>query len=88
MVTVTAQATPNPNAFKFTLMGHTFEGPVSLQDPASAKGTPFEAVFSVEGVASVFATSNFVTVTKQPGTSWGGMVDAITQALEKAFTAA
>jgi len=88
MVTVTAQATPNPNAYKFTLMGHTFDGPVSLQDASSARGTPFEALFALSGVASVFATSNFVTVTKQPGSNWGGLAEEISKALEKAFTSA
>ena len=85
MVSVTAQPTPNPHAYKFTLEGHAFDSPVSVGNAGDAAGTPFEALFKVEGVASIFATANFVTVMKDPGRNWSGLVEPVTEALEGAF---
>jgi hypothetical protein len=85
MASVTSQPTPNPHAYKFTIEGHAFDSPTSVASAADAAGTPFEALFRVEGVASVFATANFVTVMKDPGRNWGGLIEPITAALEGAF---
>jgi len=84
MVQVIAQPTPNPQAYKFTLDGHTFARPQTV-GPESAAGTPFEALFKLPGVASVFATANFVTVMKEPAADWGSLVSAAKAALEEAF---
>lgn len=85
MAHVVPQPTPNPQAYKFTIEGHTFPRPVTIGDAAAAKGTPFEALFGVPGVASIFATANFVTVTKAPGADWSGIVEPAKAVLEKAF---
>ena len=43
--------------------------------------TPFaRAVLAVDGVASVFGVSNFVTVTRDPGTDWDAIVCAVDEA--------
>jgi len=85
MAKVIPQPTPNPQAYKFTLDGHTFRSPQTVGDAAAAKGTPFEALFAVPGVMSVFATANFVTVTKDPGFEWGQILQPARAALEKSF---
>lgn len=85
MVQVSPQATPNPLAFKFTLEGHTFAAPVSIRDAAAAEGTPFAALFKLPGVAGIFATANFVTVTKTPAADWGTLADLVKEALEKSL---
>jgi hypothetical protein len=85
MASVTAQPTPNPHAYKFTIEGHSFDSPTSVGSAADADGTAFEALFKVDGVASVFATANFVTVMKDPGRNWSGLIDPITAALEGSF---
>lgn len=77
-----AQATPNPQAYKFTLDGHSFSSPRTIGDAAAAKGTPFEQLFAIPGVKSVFATANFVTVTKDPAADWDAIVEPVRAALE------
>lgn len=84
MVQVTAQPTPNPMAFKFTLAGHSFDGPATV-DAGSAAGTPFEGLFEIPGVASVFATADFVTVMKTPDADWSAIVAPAKAHLEQAF---
>lgn len=85
MTTVIPQPTPNPAAYKFTIRGHRFEGPVTIRDAAGAEGTPFEGLFLLQGVASVFATADFVTVTKRPEADWSTLVDPARKALESSF---
>jgi hypothetical protein len=85
MANVTAQPTPNPAAYKFTIEGHQFSGPTTIGSADEAAGTPFEPLFRVPGVKSIFATANFVTITKEPSADWTGIVDAATETLSIAF---
>ncbi|MHC4548305.1 MAG: NifU N-terminal domain-containing protein [Planctomycetota bacterium] len=84
MAQVTPQPTPNPLAYKFTLAGHRFERPLTL-DAGSAGGTPFEGLFKLPGIVSVFATGDFVTVTKDAGADWGQLIDPARKHLEESF---
>jgi hypothetical protein len=85
MANVTAQPTPNPAAYKFTIEGHSFAGPQTVGSATDAAGTPFESLFALPGVVSVFATADFVTITKDPSVDWTGIVDPATKALSNAF---
>jgi len=85
MANVIPQPTPNPAAYKFTIQGHRFEAPVTIGDQAAAEGTPFEGLFRIDGVASVFATADFVTITKSPGTEWSQLVEPARKALQNSF---
>jgi hypothetical protein len=85
MSQVVPQPTPNPQAYKFTLDGHTFDSPQTIGDAGAAAGTAFEALFRLPGVASVFATANFVTITKDPGADWAQIVEPAKQVLEQSF---
>ena len=85
MTPVVPQPTPNPHAYKFTLEAHTFAAPVSINSAGDAAGTPFEALFALPGVESVFATANFVTIMKGPGGDWAQIVEPAKEALEKSF---
>jgi len=85
MAEIIALPTPNPQAYKFTIEGHTFSQPVTLSSAAGAAGTPFEALFQVRGVAGVFATANFVTLTKRPDATWDEILEPAKQALAKHF---
>lgn len=85
MAEVVAHPTPNPQAYKFTIEGHAFSSPVTLTDAAAAAGTPFEALFKLEGVASIFATANFVTITKNPEVEWSGLLEPARKALAGSF---
>jgi hypothetical protein len=65
---------------KFTLditLPETFD----ITSASAAAGMPFaEAVFSVEGVAAIFGTNDFVTVRRLPGFEWDPIVAAVVAA--------
>ena len=82
MATATPSPTPNPDAMKYTL-DRPLTTPMNLADAdaAAAEGNAFAvAVFQTGGVASVFGTANFVTITRTPGADW----EPITAAVEAA----
>ncbi|MDH3590952.1 MAG: NifU N-terminal domain-containing protein [Planctomycetota bacterium] len=85
MAQVIPQATPNPQAYKFTIEGHSFSGPLTISGRDGASGTPFEGLFELPGVASIFATANFVTIMKDPAADWGTIVEPAREHLERAF---
>ncbi|MBW8825664.1 MAG: NifU N-terminal domain-containing protein [Acidobacteria bacterium] len=82
MATVTGtSSTPNPDAMKFSL-DTRLEGMRNVTDVSSAAGDPFaEAVFAAPGVAAVFSTADFVTVTRQPGAEWAPIATAVEAAV-------
>ena len=84
MTQVTPHPTPNPQAYKFTLIGHRFDATVTV-DAGNAAGTPFEGLLQLPGVLSVFATADFVTITKDAGADWGEIVESARAHLEQAF---
>lgn len=72
-------ASPNPNALKFQL-DTTLPDTISFRtaDEAAAAGNQFAAtVLAVDGVASLFATNDFVTVTRKGDVSWDPIVEAV-----------
>lgn len=84
--TVTFQPTPNPAAGKFTVHGETVveSGSRSFQDAEQARGTPVaEALFSLDGVASVFMVADFITVTKTPDAGWKTLVPQVIEAIRR-----
>ena len=80
---ITVERTPNPAAMKFTV-GKPVGGPTTFTDD---EGSPEYAsrILSIEGVASVFATSDFVTVTADPSIDWESAVPGIVEILEGSF---
>lgn len=77
MATATPSPTPNPNALRFSL-DVTRPGTVSASSAADAGDDPFlGALLAIEGVASVFATADFVTVTRAAGADWDQIVPAV-----------
>jgi hypothetical protein len=73
--------TPNPDAMKFSL-DIRVEGMRNVTDVAAAAGDPFaEAVFAAPGVAAVFSTADFVTVTRVAGADWEPIVKAVEEAV-------
>ena len=79
MATATPTPSPNPNALKFEL-SVTLPETVSFKskDEAEAAGNDFAAaVLGVDGVASLFGTSDFVTVTRKPDAAWDPIVEAV-----------
>jgi hypothetical protein len=83
------QPTPNPNAGKFTVGRTVVEGRSSrsfYNAEQAAQHPVAAALFAVDGVASIFMVEDFVTVTKEPSTSWPELIPRITEALEQALT--
>lgn len=62
--------TPNPDAMKFSL-DRRFEEMFNIASAEDAEPVPFaKAVFDAGGVASVFGTADFVTITRAEGGDW------------------
>lgn len=87
---VTPEATPNPNAVKFTLDRPATEGrPVTFRAGSDPADSPLGArIFALDGVTNVFMTSNFVSVTKEDGADWNELVPAVIAELEGHFEGA
>jgi len=87
---VTPEATPNPNAVKFTLDRPSTEGRGQTfragSDPADS---PLGArIFALDGVTNVFMTANFVSVTKEDDADWDALVPLVIEELEAHFEGA
>ena len=76
--------TPNPAAMKFTL-GVPVGGPATYQDPTEAPEYASQ-ILEMDGVVSVFATSDFVTVTANPTIDWAAVTPGVVEVLAEAFS--
>ena len=80
MASATPSPTPNPNALRFSL-DVSLPATLSASSADEASAHPFlAAVLAVTGVASVFGTGDFVTVTRAPGGDWDVIVPAVQEA--------
>lgn len=80
MATATPAPSPNPNALRFQL-DTTLPSTISASSAADAGAHPFTAaVFEAPGVAAVFGTNDFVTVTRTAGADWDPIVEAVQRA--------
>lgn len=87
MIDVRPEATPNPNALKFTLDRPSTEGRSQTfragSDPAES---PLGArIFALDGVTNVFMTANFVSVTKEDEVGWEELMPQVIDALQAHF---
>ena len=77
MATATPSSTPNPDAMRYGL-DVTFDEMVTFSSAEDAASNPFAAaVFEAPGVASLFATADFCTVTREPGADWEPITAAV-----------
>lgn len=85
--TVTAEDTPNPNARKFACSVKVVEkGSLSFNSAEEAEKHPLgKAVWAVEGVKSVFAVNDFVTVTKTDDADWAKLSPKLVKAIQSAL---
>lgn len=84
---VSPEPTPNPNAIKFTLDRPATDGGAETfkegSDPATS---PLGArIFALGDVTNVFATANFVSVTKADAADWGDLGPRVEQAIVDHF---
>jgi hypothetical protein len=81
---VIPNATPNPNALKFTV-GATFDAPRSFAAGTEVDDPIAAPLLEIDGVTSVFMSADFVTLTKTPDSDWEDIVPQATAVLEGAF---
>lgn len=81
-MSVRVDPTPNPNAMKFTV-GSPVGGPRTVTAPEGDEVT--DALVGVDGVASIFLTADFVTVTKAPEADWVAITPEVTAILDRHF---
>mgnify|MGYP006279364029 CR=1 FL=1 len=81
---IQVERTPNPNSLKFSSTAGSFSGSeiVAMTSAAEADRHPLgERLFAIDGVADVFITPEFVTVSKEADADWAGLRDAVEEAL-------
>jgi hypothetical protein len=77
MATATPGPSPNPNALRFAL-DTTLSDTINFGSAEEAAGDPFgAAVFTVDGVVSIFGVNDFVTVNRRPDAPWDPIVEAV-----------
>lgn len=84
-VDVRVEVTPNPDALKFVCSVPVLaKGSLAVNGPDEAQGHPFaELLIGLHGVRTVFATRDFVTVSREPdGPSWDLLRPEITTVLQ------
>ncbi|MGD2060240.1 MAG: NifU N-terminal domain-containing protein [Acidimicrobiia bacterium] len=82
---VQVEPTPNPNALKFTV-GEPVGGPGTYVRGAEPDEDFLAALLELNGVASVFFTADFVTISKTPEGAWDEITPGATAILEARFT--
>ena len=72
VVTIYAEATPNPASMKFVLNNYLIEeGSVEYTSRLAASECPLAVeLFSFSGISGVFIAANFITVTKSISIDW------------------
>jgi len=83
---ISVSNTPNPNALKFTV-GEDVGGPKTFVAGAEADDPTAAAIIGIDGVAMVFMTADFVTVSKRPDAAWDSIAPQVQSLLESRFGA-
>lgn len=81
---IRVEQTPNPNALKFSVH-ESVGGPGTYVKGAEPEEEYLRDLLELEGVASVFFTADFVTITKAPDGSWDAITPEATAILETQF---
>ena len=84
-VEVTVEATPNPNALKFTVNRELWSGrPLTVSSRLEAFTMPLAGrLLDVPGVKRLFFLRDFVTVTREPDAEWEAIAPAVEQVLRE-----
>lgn len=83
-MTVNVEQTPNPNALKFSV-GEPVGGPGTYVKGAEPEEEFLARLLELDGVASIFFTADFVTISKSPEGSWDAITPEATAILESHF---
>lgn len=82
-IDVRVDATPNPNAMKFTATKPLFDGRVSHKKGDDVSNSLAAQLLEVDGVDNIFGYQDFVTVNKIPDANWDILLPQIQQIFEK-----
>lgn len=83
-MSITVDATPNPNALKFTV-GQPVGGPSTHAEGSEPDDPMVAALLAIDGVTSVFMTADFVTLSKGPDGDWAMIRPVAEQILSERF---
>ena len=86
-VKIHTEGTPNPNALKFVLDKIILEnGTANFPDKGKSSNSPLAArLFKIESVKEVFIGKDFITVSKDPNSSWDSIYDLLLESINKHF---
>lgn len=74
---LSVSTTPNPDAMKYTV-DRRFDEMFNVSSAEDATSNSFaEAMFAAGGVAGVFGTADFVTITRADGADWNDIEQAV-----------
>ena len=76
--------TPNPNALKFTV-GADVGGPLTYAAGSDPDDPMAAELLAIEGVTSLFATADFITLSKTPDAPWEPIAAAAQDILARYF---
>ncbi|WP_164669498.1 NifU N-terminal domain-containing protein [Virgibacillus doumboii] len=82
---VRAEATPNPNALKFSTDKLIFEGDnsISVMPGDTSEHAILNDLMEVEGVDNVFGYQNFITINKMFDVEWDDLKPRVIEVFEK-----
>lgn len=88
ILTIRTERTPNPNSLKYQvgkllIPGGSANFPTA--ESAAARSPLARRIFTVPGVLGVFIGSDFFTITREEGVSWGDINAQLAPALEAFF---
>lgn len=77
------ETTPNPNALKCNLDREIASKTLSFRQPTEGASHPLAGpMFEIPGVVGVMFCRDFVTVTREPGRSWGPIRSGVETVLQ------
>ena len=84
-LTLSVQATPNPNAVKVTLNRTVAAQSTTYRDATAAQADWARQLLSIAGVTQVFAAANFISVSKAADAGWNAILPQVEPVLRRAF---
>ena len=85
IVSIYTEMTPNPETMKFVANKLLYPGKsIDFPDESAAGPSPLaKELFAFPFIRSVFIASNFVTLSKTPGTNWDDVIPSVRQFLKE-----
>ncbi|MDL4842892.1 NifU N-terminal domain-containing protein [Aquibacillus rhizosphaerae] len=82
-MSVHIEATPNPNAMKFTTDSLIFEGnsSISVMPGQTSEHKILNDLMALDGVDNVFGFQNFITVNKKMDVEWESLTSRVQDVL-------